>query len=55
MVASRLAIEAVPGLAIPVRQAQDGRVVYLTEGGQPAAEIHPAGTAARLEALGAGE
>lgn len=50
-VCEQLPVEAIPGLAIPAHRATGGQVVYLTEGGRPVAEIHPAGTAARLRDL----
>lgn len=50
----QLPVKAIPGLAIPVHRAAAGEVVYLTEDGVPVAELHPAGTAARLRAVQAG-
>jgi hypothetical protein len=50
---SELAVEDVPDVAAPAREAARGQVIYITEHGQRLAGLVPADLAAALEQLSA--
>ena len=48
---SDLPVETTPGVAAPAHEAARGRIVYITENGEPVAAIVPAAIASELERL----